>query len=543
MSRTPAPPFRRLLIANRGEIALRIIRACRELGVEPIAVYSDADAGARHVRAADRAIRIGPGPATESYLRGDRIVEAALEAGAEAVHPGYGFLSEQASFARACAAAGLVFVGPEPETLEALGDKLAARRAASAAGVPIAAGTFEPVLGDGGLPVVGVMEIAAGIGYPLLVKAAAGGGGRGMRLVEAPAGLLEAIASASREAQAAFGDGTVYLERYLVAARHIEVQLLGDAHGTIVALGERDCSTQRRHQKLVEEAPAPGISPERRRELHGLAVTVARRVGLRNAATAEFLLGHDGHLAFLEVNARLQVEHGVTELVSGVDLVQEQLWVAAGRPLPRRVILAAAETVRPRRHAIEVRISAEDPARNFAPVPGRLTRWREPGGPGVRVDSGVEEGTLVSGEYDPLLAKLEVVAEDRRAALARLRRALDEFEIGGLQTTLPFHRWLAGHPPFVAGHLRTDLVELDWHPEAIREAAAQRAARAVVRAMAQVEAGQGWGSGANAGAKHASSALAPATTGGREPTLHGPGAPPADGWKAAGRRDATERWR
>ncbi len=521
------PPFRRVLVANRGEIALRIIRACRELGVSPAAVYSDADVDARHVRAADIAVRIGPARAADSYLRADRIIEAALAVGAQAVHPGYGFLSEQAPFAIACAGAGLVFVGPEPRTLAALGDKLAARRAAREAGVPIAAGTFESVAPEDlveGPRTAGrgrrgaaarrriresLAEVAASIGYPLLVKASAGGGGRGMRLVQREAELPEAIAAAAREAQAAFGDGSVYLEHYVEGARHIEVQLLGDAHGTIVALGERDCSTQRRHQKLVEEAPAPGLSVERRRELHALAVTVARTVGLRNAATAEFLLSPDGRLFFLEVNARLQVEHGVSELVSGIDLVHEQLWIAAGRPLPENVLLAAVQVLEPRRHAIEVRISAEDPALDFAPIPGRLTRWREPGGPGVRIDSGVEEGAVISDSYDPLLAKLQVVGPDRASALARLRRALAEFEVGGIQTTLPFHRWLAEHPPFVEGNLRTDLVERDWRPEPLRAAAAARAAAAVAesplqRRASQPALGQGsrgsglrWGAGGN----------------------------------------------
>jgi acetyl/propionyl-CoA carboxylase alpha subunit len=510
-----APPFGRLLIANRGEIALRIIRACRELGVTPIAVYSDADRDARHVRAADIAVRIGPASAAESYLRADRIIEAAVETGADAIHPGYGFLSEQAHFAEACASAGVVFVGPEPATLAALGDKLAARRSAQAEGVPIVPGMFEPLPAESPESLDGIVAEAATLGYPLLVKAAAGGGGRGMRRVDSPADLPMAVASAAREARAAFGDGSVYLERYVEGGRHVEVQLLGDASGAVIAIGERDCSTQRRHQKLVEEAPAPGLSPDARERLHSLAVRVARRVGLRNAATAEFLLAEDSGFFFLEVNARLQVEHGVTELVTGLDLVKEQLWLAAGRPLSAAAMEAAAAAARPSAHAIEVRISAEDPAREFAPAPGRISRWREAAGPGVRVDSGVEEGSVVSSEYDPLLAKLLVVDADRPAALARMRRAIDEFETGGVQTTLAFHRWLLGHPAFVEGRLRTDLVSRDWDPAPLREAAARRAAVLVARAATE----------------------------GVPPIGQAPQAvDPIRPWLAAARREGVERW-
>jgi acetyl/propionyl-CoA carboxylase alpha subunit len=470
-------PFDKLLIANRGEIALRIMRACRELGIESIAVYSDADADAVHVRAADRAVRIGPAPAAESYLRVDAIIAAAVETGAQAIHPGYGFLSEQPALADACVAAGIVFVGPGHETLASLGDKLAARQRATAAGVPVVPGTFAPLPLGSDADRAAIEAEAARIGYPVLVKAAAGGGGRGMRRVDDPAELLDAAASATREAKASFGDGSVYLERYVESARHVEVQLLGDSQGTIVALGERDCSTQRRHQKLVEEAPAPGLTEAQRRELHELGVTVARTVGLTNAATAEFLLTPEGDFWFLEVNARLQVEHGVTELVADLDLVHEQLWIAAGRPLSERVLAAAANAARPERHAIEVRLSAEDPAHDFAPAPGTLTAWTTPAGPGVRVDAGVEEGSVVSGHYDPLVAKLMVVAEDRPRAIARLARALDEFVIGGVQTTLPFHRWLVDQPGFAdADDLSTDYVARNWHPAELVATAALRAA-------------------------------------------------------------------
>jgi acetyl/propionyl-CoA carboxylase alpha subunit len=360
-----------------------------------------------------------------------------------------------------------------------------------------------------------ITATAADIGYPLLVKAAAGGGGRGMRRVDAPRDLAAAVQSAAGEAAAAFGDGAVYLERYVEGARHIEVQLLGDAQGQIVALGERDCSTQRRHQKLVEEAPAPGLTRGQRLELHALAVSVARSVGLRNAATAEFLVDREGRPAFLEVNARLQVEHGVTELVTGLDLVEEQLYIARGDPLSPAVLAAATAAGDPVVHAIEARISAEDPSRDFAPSPGRLTRWREAGGPGVRVDSGVEAGTLVSGDYDPLLGKLLVVAPDRDAAIARLSRALDEWETGGVQTTIPFHRWLMRHPAFREADLRTDLVARDWEPEPLREATARRAAELVAAAVAG---GTASGDGA------------------------GPSASGSDGWTAAARREGVERW-
>ncbi len=475
------PPFKRLLVANRGEIAVRIFRTCRELGIETVAVYSDADARALHVRLADTAVRLGPAPAAESYLRGDAIIDVALRTGASAIHPGYGFLSERSDFGAAVEAAGLTFVGPAPASLAALGDKLQARQSAVAAGVPIVPGMFEPLPVDDADAVARIEALAADIGFPLLVKAAAGGGGRGMRRVDEPTGLAAAVKAAAHELAQAFGDGSVYLEHFVESGRHIEVQLLGDASGKVVALGERDCSTQRRHQKLVEEAPAPGLTAAQRETVHGLAVKVATSVGLRNAATAEFLYAPDGSFYFLEVNARLQVEHGITELVTGLDLVREQLFIAAGRPLSSAVLAASERSAIPDRHAIELRISAEDPARLFVPVPGRITRWREPGGPGIRNDSGVEQGWLVPGDYDALLSKVLVVAPDRETALARARRAVAEFETGGVQTTLPFHGWLLDHPEFVEARLRTDLVERDWAPDAIRAAIAERAAHAVAR--------------------------------------------------------------
>ena len=518
------PPFRRVLVANRGEIALRIIRACHELGMEAVAVYSDPDAGAAHVRAADLAVRLGPAPSAESYLRADAIVEAAVATGSEAVHPGYGFLAERASFAEAVERAGLVFVGPDHRSIAALGDKLAARRVAAEAGVPVVPGTLEPALVDRPDRVAAIVDEAGRIGFPLLVKAAAGGGGRGIRRVERAEDLPGALLSGSREAASAFGDGTVYLEHEVLPARHIEVQLLGDREGNVVALGERDCSIQRRHQKLIEESPAPGLSEAERRELHGLAVTVAGAAGLRNAATAEFLRDGEGRFWFLEVNTRLQVEHGVTELVSGLDIVAEQFGLAAGRPLSERARVAAAAAATPTSHAIEVRLSAEDPARAFAPAPGRVGHWVMPGGPGVRVDTAVEAGERISPDYDPLVAKLMVHAADRPAAIDRLRRALDEVEIDGIQTTLPFDRFAVRHPAFIAGELSTGWVDEHWDGPAERSAAVGLALRAAGLAALD-EAGPG----------------APGVVAVTPP---GPAAAP-DGrsrWRTEGRHAATDRW-
>jgi acetyl-CoA/propionyl-CoA carboxylase biotin carboxyl carrier protein len=480
------PPFRRLLIANRGEIAVRIIRACRELGIESIAVYSDVDADALPARMADRAERIGPGPAIDSYLSVDAVMTAAARSGAEAIHPGYGFLSENAGFARAVEEAGLVFVGPPPATLEALGDKLAARRAVAAAGVPIVPGLLVPLLADDGGSVSQVD--LTGVGFPALLKAAAGGGGRGMRRVEDGAAVEAALASASREALAAFGDGTLYLERLISPARHVEVQLLGDRHGNLAVLGERECSVQRRHQKLVEESPSPAVTPSLRAALAESARRVAGTVPFHSAATAEFLVDADGGHYFLEMNTRLQVEHGVTELVTGLDLVAWQIRVAAGEPLDESVL-----TSTPRGHAIEARIYAEDPHQRFAPVAGRIAAWRMPGGPGIRVDAGVTADTTLPRDYDPLLAKLMVHAEDRPAAVARLRAALDETTIGGVQTDLSFLRWLVDEPGFLAGAYDTGLVDEVWGDGPAltaeeRSVAAEVARRARARASGRLTA-------------------------------------------------------
>jgi acetyl-CoA carboxylase biotin carboxylase subunit len=465
------PPFRRVLIANRGEIAVRIIRACHEAGMQAVAVYSDADAASRHVRMADDAVRIGPPPPTESYLRIDAIVDAALATGSDAIHPGYGFLAERAAFARAVETAGLTFVGPPSTVIDSLGDKLNARRIARDAGVAAVPGTLEAAPVDRPDEIASILADARRIGFPILVKAAAGGGGRGMRRVASEADLPAALAGGSREAVAAFGDGSVYLEREIVPARHIEVQLLGDMTGRVVAIGERDCSLQRRHQKLVEEAPAPGLTAVDRRALHDLAVRVATAAGLRNAATAEFLRAPDGTWFFLEVNTRLQVEHGITELVSGLDIVREQFWLAAGRPLSADALAAAHRAADPTGHAIEVRITAEDPSRDFTPTPGRVRHWVMPGGPGVRVDTALQTGERVPPEYDNLIAKVMVHASDRTLAIDRLRRALDETEIGGIQTSLPFHRFVARSEAFAAAELSTGWVGEHWDgPSALRRA-------------------------------------------------------------------------
>jgi acetyl/propionyl-CoA carboxylase alpha subunit len=507
-----------VLIANRGEIAVRIIRTCRELGMAAVAIYSDADASSLHVRLADEAVHIGPSAAGESYLRIDRIVDAAQATGCEAVHPGYGFLAERHAFAEAVEAAGLVFVGPPSRSIQALGDKLRARRVASEAGVTVVPGTLQPAGVDRPDEVAAIIAEAIEIGFPLLVKAAGGGGGRGMRRVAMPAELPVALAGGSREAADSFGDGTVYLEREIVPARHIEVQLLGDVDGRVVAIGERDCSIQRRHQKLVEEAPAPGLTADERRRLHDLAIRVASRAGLVNAATAEFLRARDGSFYFLEVNTRLQVEHGVTELVSGLDIVREQFRLAAGWPLSAEAIAAARRASEPAGHAIEVRIAAEDPSRAFMPTPGLVRRWSMPGGPGVRVDTAIGAGDRVPPEYDNLIAKVMVHAGDRSAAIGRLRRALDETEIAGIQTTLPFHRFVARHPAFLDGELSTGWVGEWWDGQA-------ELARATRTAMLA------------AGLDALDHGQAIASPAGR------PVSADAGRWAAVGRATAADRWR
>jgi acetyl-CoA/propionyl-CoA carboxylase biotin carboxyl carrier protein len=439
----------KVLVANRGEIAVRIFRTLRELGIGSVAVYSEADRDALHVAKADEAFLVGPGPAADSYLAADRVLAAAARAGADAVHPGYGFLAENAEFARAVEAAGLVWIGPPPAAIELMGSKTRARQAMQAAGVPIIPGTTDPVDSP-----EEVARLGEEIGYPLLIKAAAGGGGKGMKVVRDPGEAEAAFASAQREGQAYFANPAVYVERYLEDPRHVEVQVLADAHGNVIHLGERDCTIQRRHQKLVEETPSPAVDEELRERIGRIAVDAARAAGYRSAGTIEGLLAPDGSYYFMEMNTRIQVEHTVTEVVTGLDLIREQILVAAGEPLSLQ-----QEDVRLVGHAIECRINAEDPSRGFLPTPGRITRYREPSGPGVRVDSGVEEGRAIPDLYDPMIAKLIVHGVDREHARNRMLRALDEFEIGGVHTLLGFHRALLSHPCFVAAETCHGVVE------------------------------------------------------------------------------------
>jgi acetyl-CoA/propionyl-CoA/long-chain acyl-CoA carboxylase, biotin carboxylase, biotin carboxyl carrier protein len=444
--------FAKVLVANRGEIAVRVIRALDELGIASVAVYSDADRDALHVRRAAEAYRLGPGPAAESYLRVDALLEVVARSGAEAVHPGYGFLAENAAFARSLEEAGITFIGPPAAAIEAMGSKTRARELMRAAGVPIVPGTTEAVA-----TVEDAAGIAEDIGYPVAVKAAGGGGGKGFRVALEPDRLREAFEGAAREGEKFFSDPTVYLERYLPDPRHVEVQVLADAHGSVVHLGERDCSIQRRHQKLIEEAPAPMVDPALRARIGEIAVDAARAVGYRGAGTIEGLL-QDGEYFFLEMNTRVQVEHCVTEEVTGIDIVREQVLVAAGEPLS-----FAQEDVVLRGHAIECRINAEDAAANFAPAPGTVTAYREPSGPGVRVDSGVRSGAEISPLYDPMVAKLIVRDADRERATRRMARALAEFEVAGVKTLIPFHRAIMASPQWARGETCRDLVEdRDW---------------------------------------------------------------------------------
>jgi acetyl-CoA carboxylase biotin carboxylase subunit len=415
--------FTRVLIANRGEVAVRIIRACRELGVEAVAVYSTADRDALHVRLADQAVHIGPPPPADSYLKIPSIIAAGTTTGCDAVHPGWGFLAENAAFAAACEDNDLVFIGPRPDTIETMGDKVAAKAAMAAAGLPLVPGS------NGATGFSQAQELAQEIGFPVLLKAAAGGGGRGMRLVESPADLEAAFQTAASEAQAAFSNGSLYVEKAVVGARHVEIQVLGDGEGGVLTLGERECSIQRRHQKLVEEAPSPAVFDSLRAEMEDAARRACETLRYRGAGTLEFLLDAEGRFSFIEMNTRLQVEHPVTELVTGIDVVRAQLGVAAEEGLP------AEGAVPLRGHAIEFRINAEDPTRDFVPAPGTIARFQPPLGPGVRVDTHVFDGYTVPPFYDSLLAKIIVWAEDRPAAIARARRALSEFELEGLPTT------------------------------------------------------------------------------------------------------------
>ena len=443
------PVFTKVLVANRGEIAIRVFRTLRELGIGTVAVYSEADRLALHASYADEAYLIGGAPPAESYLNQERILAAAERAGAEAVHPGYGFLAENAAFARACGERGLVWIGPPPEAIEAMGSKIEARARMQAAGVPIIPGVTEPVESADD-----VRRLGGELGWPLAIKASAGGGGKGLKVIRSEAEAERAFDSARREGEAYFSDPAVYVERYLEDPRHVEVQVLADSHGSVVHLGERDCTIQRRHQKLVEETPSPAVDQELRERIGGIAVEAARAVGYRSAGTIEGLLSREGEYFFLEMNTRIQVEHTVTELVTGLDLVREQVLIAAGEPLSIR-----QEDVRLRGHALECRINAEDVTNGFLPAPGRITFYREPTGPGVRVDSGVATGSEISALYDPMVAKLIVHDVDREHARRRMLRALDEFAVEGVKTLIGFHKALLTHPCFIEGETCHGLVE------------------------------------------------------------------------------------
>ncbi|MDM0019137.1 acetyl-CoA carboxylase biotin carboxylase subunit [Variovorax saccharolyticus] len=480
MSRTVSTPvasrdIRRLFVANRGEIAVRVIRACRSLGIEAVVGVSEADTETLAARMADAVVVLGPPLAAESYLRADRIVEAALQSGCDAVHPGYGFLSERSSFVRACVEAGLVFVGPSAEAIDAMGDKITAVGLAQKAGVP-------RVPGSGALSdVAQAQRIGADIGYPVLIKATAGGGGRGMRIVRDPSELESLMSSAANEAQSAFGDATLYMEKFIEHARHIEIQVMADSHGNVVYLGERECSTQRRHQKLIEEAPSPAVDEAMRRAMGECAVSLTRNAAYCGAGTIEFVVDQrDNRYFFLEMNTRIQVEHPVTEMITGFDLVAEQIRVAAGLPLS-----FTQDDVKLQGHAIECRINAEDPERNFLPRPGLISRWDLPSGEGIRVDSHCYAGYTVPPYYDSLLGKLIVHAPTRQQAIARMRQALGGLRIEGPSTTAPFHDAVLAHDDFVGGKVTTRWVEETFLPQ---RKAAQKAAALAARA-AQAEAG------------------------------------------------------
>lgn len=502
--------FRKVLIANRGEIAVRIIRACRELGVKPVAIYSEADAESLHVRAADEAVCIGPAASSQSYLNIDAIIAAAKSVGAEAIHPGYGFLAENAGFARAVTSAGLTFIGPSAEAMEMMGSKTSARRAAVEAGVPIVPGTVEALVSF-----EEAQQTAEKFGYPVMLKAAAGGGGKGMRLVTDGAELRSAFETAQTEAAAAFGDSALYLEKAVERPRHIEIQIFADTHGNVVHLGERECSIQRRHQKVIEECPSPINDPDLRRRMGEAAVKIGKTVNYTGAGTVEFLLSDTTReFYFLEMNTRLQVEHPVTELVTGFDLVREQFKVAIGAPLS-----FTQEDVRWVGHAIECRIYAEDPANNFFPSPGTITHLREPAGPGIRIDSGVANLSEVSIYYDPMIAKLAVWGRTRDEAIERLRRALDEYQVAGITTTLPFFREVVRDEEFVAARLDTGFISRFNERRVVVEPPQEHLDLAAIAAALHYARQQ-------------------------QPVLLQPGVQVSDGrWKMAGRVDGLRKWR
>ena len=477
--------FKKILIANRGEIAVRVLRTCRDLGLPAAVVYSEADLDSLHVRLADEAHFIGAARADQSYLSIEKVLAAARAAGADAIHPGYGFLSENAGFASACEEAGLAFIGPSVSSLRLMGDKIASRRIAEEVEVPVIPGTPDPVRSP-----EEAFRAARRIGFPIMVKASGGGGGKGLRVVSREKDLEAALRIAGSEAHASFQDSRVFLEKYLQQPRHVEVQVLGDHNGDLIHLGERECSTQRRHQKLIEEAPSPVVTPDLRAELGRAAVAVARASGYYNAGTVEFLVERDGEggwrFYFLEMNTRLQVEHPVTELVTGIDLVTEQIRIAAGEPLGRK-----QEEIRIQGHALECRVYAEDPNNDFLPAPGRIRDLLEPGGPGVRVDSGVYAGVEVPVHYDPLISKLITYGPDRREALRRMSRALDEYRIAGVTTTIPFFRSLMENSRFVGGELDTGLVDelmaRSGHPDEVAETTVPLAAAAIHRMLEEGE--------------------------------------------------------
>ena len=449
----------KLLVANRGEIAVRIIRACREVGISPVAVYSDADRRSLHVRLADHAIRVGPPAAKDSYLRVERILEAAAKTGATLIHPGFGFLSENAAFARSVQAAGLTWVGPSPDSIDAMGSKTESRRRMVAAGVPVVPGMTTPASGPEEIAAFGREH-----GFPLLLKASAGGGGKGMRIVRAEEEVPAAFERTRSEAKSFFADDQIYCELFVEKPRHVEVQVLGDTHGRLIALGERECSLQRRHQKVLEECPSPAVSPELRKKMQDVAVAAARAVDYVSAGTVEFLLAADGRFFFLEMNTRIQVEHPVTERVYGVDLVAEMIRIALGQQMTVPV------DVEPRGHAIECRIYAEDPSRNFAPSPGKIVRLRWPGGPGIRIDEGVEQGDVVPLDYDPMLAKLIAWGKDRAEAVARMKAALAETRVEGIETSVPFFLELLADPDVSTGNFSTQFLDT-WKYSGARPAA------------------------------------------------------------------------
>jgi len=469
-------PIRKVLIANRGEIAVRVIRGCHELGIETVAVYSEVDRQAGHVRAAMEARCIGPAPSAESYLRADRILEVARETGADAIHPGYGFLSENADFARAVTAAGLIWVGPPPSAIDAMGSKTESRSRMQAAGVPVVPGTTEALRSE-----EEAVQVASEIGFPVMLKAAAGGGGKGMRRVDDPAELLGALRAARSEAASSFGDDAVYIEKFVVNPRHVEVQVLADQHGTVLHLFERDCSIQRRNQKVIEESPCPVLSPETRAAMTEVACRAAAAVAYEGAGTVEFLYGADGSFYFLEMNTRLQVEHPITEMVTGVDLVQAQLRIAGGEPL-----WFGQDDLQVTGHAIECRVYAEDPAANWAPSPGRITGYREPGGPWVRVDSAIYPGAEVPVYYDPMVAKLVVWGRDRADAIRQTDRALREFRVRGIRTSIAFFRALMRDPDWLAARVDTGFLS-EARMERLTAATRHDEVALIAAAIAQLE--------------------------------------------------------